>query len=303
MPEAARQVPKHMNKKFVHLSNKVARKVQKAVDVWARSYWHTFPFGSEPRATKDQYLELWTQEKSRSYPEIDSFEQEKGMSIDLDWFHNLALHTQIVIKDSNLCYQHGRVLYSTLRDYLASTKDKWDNGDLPASARSITILETGTARGFSSIVMAKALCDEAVFGKIMTFDLLPHTQKMYWNCIDDLEGTKTRQELLLPWKDLVDPFITFMEIDSRIGLSRTAMGRINFAFLDGAHTYDDVMIEFDMVQKRQEAGDVIVFDDYNMALFPGIVEAVDEGCKTWGYEQTILRSRDQRAYVIARKKG
>lgn len=292
-----------MNQKIVHLNNKVARKAQKAADVWARNYWHNFPFGDAPRASKDEYIALWEEAKSQSYPEIDAFEQEKNLPIDQEWYHDLALHTQIVIKDSNLCYQHGRVLYSALRDYIASTKRQWKEQNIPAGARTVTILETGTARGFSSVVMAKAMADEEICGKVLTLDLLPHTEKMYWNCIDDHEGTKTREELLAPWSDLVDPYIVFIENDSRIGISRTAMGRVNFAFLDGAHTYDDVMIEFDMVQKRQSTGDVIVFDDYNTDLFPGIVKAVDEGCKTWGYEQTILRSRDERAYVIARKKG
>ena len=54
------------------------------------------------------------------------------------------------------------------------------------------------------------------------------------------------------------------------------MERINFAFLDGAHSYEDVLFEFNIIEKHQEQGDVIVFDDYNEKLFPGIVKAVDK---------------------------
>ena len=290
-----------MNQKMVHFSNKVARRAQKAADSWAKDYWHNFPFGSSPRANKETYLKLWEEAKSQSYPEIDAFEKEKNIAIDPNWYHDLALHTQIVVKESKLCYQHGRVLYTALRDYITSLKSHWEESKTSIGAQMITILETGTARGFSSTVMAKALADEEVSGKIITLDLLPHTQKMYWNCIDDHEGPKTRKELLEPWKELVEPYIIFIENDSRIGIRRTDMGRINFAFLDGAHTYDDVMIEFDMVQKRQEKDDVIVFDDYNPTLFPGIVQGVDEGCEKWGYKKTVLSSRDNRAYVIAQK--
>ena len=292
-----------MNQKIVHFSNKVARRAQKATDLWAMDYWHNFPFGRSPKASKETYLKLWEEAKAQNYPEIDAFEKDKNIAIDDDWYHDLALHTQIVIKDSKLCYQHGRVLYTALRDYMASLKSDWQKDETPAGAQMVTILETGTARGFSATVMARALCDEDVCGKIITLDLLPHTKKMYWNCIDDHEGAKTRQELLSPWKELVDPYIIFIENDSRIGIRRAAMGRVNFAFLDGAHTFDDVMIEFGMVQQRQEKGDVIVFDDYNPTLFPGIVQGVNEGCKKWGYDMTVLSSRDDRAYVIAKKQG
>lgn len=292
-----------MNQKILHFSNKLARKAQKISDQWGMNYWHNFPFGAAPRADKKTYLKLWEEAKAQRYPEIEAFENEKNIAIDKEWCDDLALHTQIVIKDSNLCYQHGRVLYTALRDYMASLKAQWKDNKIPTNAQMVTILETGTARGFSSTVMAKALADEAACGKIITLDLLPHTTKMYWNCIDDHEGPKTRQELLSPWKDLVDPYIIFIENDSRIGISRTAMGRINFAFLDGAHTYDDVMIEFDMVQKQQAQGDVIVFDDYNPSLFPGIVKGVDAGCERWGYSKVVIKSRDDRAYVIATKIG
>ncbi len=290
-----------MNQKILHLSNKIARRAQKITDLWAMNYWHDFPFGREPKASKDEYIELWEKAKSQEYPKIDEFEKSKGFAVDKDWYHDLALHTQITIKNSNLCYQHGRVLYTALRDYLADIKVEWSNSKLPAGQQMVTILETGTARGFSAIVMARALNDADICGKIITLDLLPHNKKIYWNCIDDNDGIRTRKELLSPWKNLVDPYIIFIENDSRIGVKRTAMERVNFAFLDGAHTYDDIMIEFDMVRQLQEKGDVIIFDDYNPKLFPGIIKSVDEGCDKWGYSKTVLKSRDERAYVIAKK--
>lgn len=290
-----------MNQKIIHFTNKVARKAQKRIDLWAMNYWHSYPFGQYPHADKETYIKLWDETKSQQYKEIDDFENEKKIAIDKNWLDDLALHTQIVIKDSNLCYQHGRVLYTALRDYMTFVKKQWNDSQVLDNARMVTILETGTARGFSATVMAKALNDEETCGKIITLDLLPHNVKMYWNCIDDNDGIKTRQELLAPWKNLIDPYIIFMENDSRIGISRTAMGRINFAFLDGAHTYDDIIIEFNMVQQQQEQGDVIVFDDYNPGLFPGIVKGVDVGCEKWGYSKVVIKSRDDRAYVIAKK--
>ena len=56
--------------------------------------------------------------KRQNYPEIDAYEKDKGVEIEKTWLDYLALHTQITIKKSTLCYAHGRVLYSTLSSYL-----------------------------------------------------------------------------------------------------------------------------------------------------------------------------------------
>ncbi len=274
-----------------HISNMVARRVQKFSDGWAAHYWHDYPFGRTPRATEEQYRALWEEERKNAYFEIDAFEKGKGYAAPKDWLDDLALHTQIVVKDSPLCYQHGRVLYTALREYLAGVGQS-----------KINIVETGTARGFSSVVMAKALVDAEIAGQIMTFDVLPHHTKMYWNCIDDVEGLKTRAELLAPWREFVDSSIIFIEGDSRIMMKKAVLGRVHFAFLDGAHTYKDVMAELKRVVPYQKSGDVIVFDDYSENVFPGLVRAVDEGCEGFGYDKNVVRSNDQRAYVIAKKK-
>ena len=60
---------------------------------------------------------------------------------------------------------------------------------------NINILETGTARGFSSIIMSRVLINKKVSkGSIYTLDILPHNVKMYWNCISDpINGKVTRR--------------------------------------------------------------------------------------------------------------
>jgi predicted O-methyltransferase YrrM len=279
-----------MKQKLARYNNAFARRAQKAVDQWAAAYWHNNPFGPEPRADKATYEALWRAEKDAIYAESDAFEKECGFAVDKAWLDDLALHTQIVIKDSPLCYQHGRILYAALRRYIAQ-----------AGKNNLTILETGTARGFSATVMARALADAGVAGHLVTFDLLPHDRAMFWNCIDDLQGPRTRRQLLAPWRDLLEPVVTFVEADSRMGLQKVAPGRVDFAFLDGAHTYHDVTKEFEAIVARQKTGDTIMFDDYSPTIFPGLVKAVDDGCARLGYDKTVIRSRGDRAYVIARK--
>ncbi len=252
------------------------------------------PF-SKTNLSFDTYIRLAKEASNEKYDEIDSYEALLGFKVDKSWLDELALHTQIVIKDSKLCYAHGRVLYSSLSSYLTNLNQK--NVD-----EEITILETGTARGYSAICMAKALKDNGFGGKILTFDLIPNEKKMFWNCIDDQDGAKTRLELLNPWKELLDEHIIFIEGDTRHTLKSCSLGRVNFAFLDGAHTYEDVMFEFFQIKDKQLEGDVIVYDDYSNNLFPGIVKAVDHICKEYKYERKDIFAADNRAYVIATKK-
>lgn len=276
-----------------HLINILARKSESAFSRVAEKYWNNFPLGNKLKASHDTYQKLWEDEKQKDYPEIDALEKDYGYAIDQKWFHDLALHTQIVIKSSPLCYQHGRILYSVLCDYLKNSGAKTPN---------LTVYETGTARGFSAVVMARALKDMKAAGKILTFDVLPHEQKIYWNCIDDHDGPKTRKELLSPWAELTEDTILFMEGDSRLNLGKVKLGRIHFAFLDGAHSYDHVLYEFRTISDRQVKGDIIVFDDYNEDDFLGLVKAVDYGCEAFGYDKKIISLGRSRGYVIAVKR-
>ena len=258
------------------------------------SVWYVYPFGREPKASLKHYLKLAEEASQKIYPEVDKFELQTGYTIQNNWLNKLALHTQIVVKKSLLCYAHGRVLYSALSRYLAEHPPN-------TPYDPVTIWETGTARGFSALCMAKALADQQRPGTIISFDLLPHDKKMFWNCIDDLEGPKTRLQLLLPWKTLVDNFIIFQQGDTKLGLPRVKSGRINFAFLDGSHTYEDVLFEFRQIADYQLSGDIIIYDDYTPNMFPGLVKAVDEICESYNYQRTDIKGNSERGYVITIK--
>ena len=110
--------------------------------------FYNYPFGSKPHADKNKYIEIWNNAKSKKYAEIDSIEKQYKYAIDSVWLHDLALQTQVVIKGSEICYEHGRLLYAVLCDYISKNLKS-----------NLTIVETGTARGFSSICMAKAMED------------------------------------------------------------------------------------------------------------------------------------------------
>ena len=107
------------------------------------------PLTKKILASREEYEILHKNAQQKKYPEIERFENKHGYRIDTDWFENLALHTQVVVKKSDLNYQHGRVLYSSLMDYLDKMKSE---------KKSITILETGTARGCKGTVSQQRAC-------------------------------------------------------------------------------------------------------------------------------------------------
>jgi predicted O-methyltransferase YrrM len=263
----------------------------KTVYGYANRKWFRNPLTKKVKADKETYLRLWEDAKSKNFPEIDTIEKTFGYAISPEFLHQLALHTQVVIKKSSINYQHGRLLYAILSKLISET-----------DADSFNIVETGTAMGFSSLCMAKALQDKNANGKILTFDVLPHQKKIYWNCIDDLEGKKTRVELLMNYTDLCIRYIIFHQGNTVTEMSKVYMTRIHFAFLDGGHDYHHLKAELKHIMPCQLPGDVILFDDYSPPKFPGLAKAVDEMCADFQYTKELIRADKERSYLLARKK-
>ena len=266
--------------------------IERWVTAQTNDYWYRNPLVREPNGCRDHYLSLYESAIVKVFEEIDEYELVTGCAIDRDWLNQLALQTQVVVKSSELCFAHGRILYSALSSYCRTNPE----------LSHIRVCETGTARGFSATCMAKALDDNSKNGLIVTYDNLPHDHKMYWNTVSDHDrGKITRAQLLDQWSILADNYIFFQQGDTRVQLSRHGMRRIHFAFLDGAHTYEDVMFEFLKIKDAQLSGDIIVFDDYTPRIFPGLVNAVDEICQKYSYRRRDLVASDARGYVIATK--
>jgi hypothetical protein len=259
--------------------------VNKLVD----ARWDKDPFGTAPRASPEEYLSLFEEARSVSCPEIDEIEASLGFAVDREWLDHLALHTQIVKKKSDLTYAHGRLLYTLLRRMVADR-----------NLGFVTVLETGTARGFSALCMAKALADASVGGRVVTIDVLSHLRRQIWNCIDDHSGPKSRAEILAPWRELTRN-VFFLQGDTLYALPRLGLERVHFAFLDAQHIERSVMQEFRTVAERQEAGDMLVFDDVTRSHFPGVVRAVEAIESRSDYAVRRLKVSDQRGYAWAKR--
>lgn len=245
------------------------------------------PFGNKILASKDYYLSIYEKAKKEKFLEIDILENSTGFKVDKSWLDKLALHTQVVKKKSAINYQHGRVLYSLLRKYIQDQNINY-----------IKILEIGTARGFSSICMSKAINDTGIKGVINTIDIIPHKKEIYWNCIDDFEGKKTRENLLSFWSEELKN-INFLTGPSSYVLNKTKMEKINFAFIDGMHDYYNVKKELNFVKERQSIGDIIICDDYDLDKFEGVVKALNDEDFSRKYNVLDFSSDPQRTYAIA----
>ena len=243
-----------------------------------------------PLLSREEYLKLFNDTKDEDSEKISNIEILTGFKINKSWIDDLALHTQIVKKKSKLNYYHGRLLYSFLRKYIEQNK----------YLGAITILETGTARGFSSLCLSKALDDSKKEGKIFTIDLIPNDKKIYWNCIDDCEGKKTRLELLESWKKELKN-IVFLTGDCSKVLENLHLDRVNFAFLDAQHKYENIKSEFNFVFMRQKKDDLILFDDVDIREFPEIARFIEELRKTKTYSLEIINSSEKRSYCLAKK--
>jgi predicted O-methyltransferase YrrM len=250
--------------------------------------WGEAPFGKNPRVLADGYLSMWNTAKACKVSCLDVIEVKTGFSIDKEWLDSLGLITQVVKKKSESFYQYGRLLYSLVCKRVS---------DLPGV--SITILETGTARGFSALCMSCALFDRGASGRVITVDILPHLRKMYWNCIADSEGMRSREELLAGYQHLLER-ILFVQGDSFVDLARLGLPRVHFAFLDGVHNKKYISKEFTYVNARQSSGDLIVFDDYDTCS-PGLIATVDSLADKYGYILEIVNLTPSRTMAIGVK--
>lgn len=248
------------------------------------------PFGLKPRESKDYYMNLFKNAIKKRNLNIDQYENNIGYKINEKWFNNLVLYTQITIKNNELNFNHGRILYSLLSNYINKNKD----------LTNLSIMETGTARGFSSICMARALIDNKTNGTILTLDCISHNEKIYWNVITDHSGKLTRKELLEPWGEELSKIIFFQGWTIPT-LNCIGQQRINFAFLDAQHTKASVLKEFKYISNLQKRGDIIFLDDVTPGLFDGVCQAVNEIEKLYPYKIERLNFDKNRGYAIATK--
>jgi len=246
-----------------------------------RSYFPKSDLIEEP-VSDDYYQEIWKrllpQYKQITFT-LDGVDFELTTQ-EAEFIHQLALISQVTKKVSQIDYSHGFLLLSLLKRIKKGHP----------SIQNLRYFETGTARGFSAVTVAHMANEFFQDYEVTTIDVLDHQTKRYWNCTGDTAGRRSRQELLSGYSSLL-PKVKFLTIRTSTFMKRNKSHRTHLAFLDGSHTYKDVMREFNWIAESQEIGDMILLDDVTVGQFDGICRFVKEEKTDSRYREISLTVR------------
>jgi predicted O-methyltransferase YrrM len=123
-------------------------------------------------------------------------------------------------------------------------------GDIIAAVDPVTTLEIGMAYGVSTLYICDAL---ATLGHPVQHIVLDPFQSTQWR------GIGLRNVRQAGYGSMIE----FHEERSELALPRLVeSGRaVDFAFVDGWHTFDQVMVEFYYLDRMLRPGGVVAFDD------------------------------------------
>jgi predicted O-methyltransferase YrrM len=138
-----------------------------------------------------------------------------------------------------------------------------------AATRATQAIEVGMAFGISTLCLCDALCRNTPLetGKrphLVVMDPFQHG--------DIWQGVGLEQIRSAGFGDVVE----FHERTSQAVLPELAAKeyRIQFAFIDGSHMFDEALIDFFYVDQMLEIGGVIVFDDVGLQSINAVVRFV-----------------------------
>jgi len=278
------------NEKGIRMS-RIVQKMRSLKRILSRAIYHRmecaffgyyegdpFKLREDPaKRNRDILLEKYTELQQNDYEDVCKQLKVVFSKYAIDVWQNdlrtfideLARRSLVYNSSVRLVHASGLILYTIVR-VMAETRPY------------LRILETGTARGFGSTVMAKALYDSGCDGNIITVDVLPTSGELLWTGLGIPFRPITRYELLEPWSNLVERYITYLQLDSPRSLNRLGIKHINFAFVDAMHDYDSAIGEANYIASHQKSGDMVLFDDVGVQ-FPGVKKAVDEIKTNKGY--------------------
>jgi predicted O-methyltransferase YrrM len=234
------------------------------------------------------YADIFAKERAQAYSMVDAFEARMGYAIDRERLEEAGRVLSCPYKAAAPNWQHGRVLYAAVRNYLASLPYR-DEG--PAVVRTLDI---GTAKGYSALCVRFAVEDAGVDAQSVSVDVLPPDARVRRNTPAEVDGLKTLAEILSPWPEASR--IQFLNTTGVDFLKGNAL-RIHIAFVDGKHSGAVVKQEGLMLADVQQPGDLVIFDDVHI---PDVGAAVDALAKVYDIER--LQILPKRAYAIARRK-
>ncbi len=230
------------------------------------------------------YDRAFETERKNNYPHVSYYEEHHGFAINKDKLENAARYLACPLKVNPPCWQHGRIIYTTLRSYFARQVSD-----------DFTLLDVGTAKGFSALCALWALHGAQRAGIVSSVDVIDPEERTFRNTVLDTNGPKTLHEMLVSW-----PEASSIKFSQKTGVDwiRDHTGRVHFAFLDGKHTEQVVRLELMLLTPRQERGDIVILDDVQI---PGVAKAMSLLTKSYRF-QTIVAIPGKRAYAVGEKR-
>jgi hypothetical protein len=206
--------------------------------------------------SRQDYAEAFRLESAKDYPEMDRLEQSVGYAVGRERLEAAAQILACPVKANPPNWQHGRMLYAYTRRYLANTTGR------------VCLLDIGTAKGFSALMLKWALVDSGLEGSVDSVDVIDPLAKVYRNSVLDTDCESRLADYHLAWPEASE--IQFHKMTGVRWLEQSS-DRVHVAFVDGKHSGDVVVEEGRLLASRQQPWDLAIFDDVQL---PGIADAV-----------------------------
>jgi len=226
--------------------------------------------------TREDYVKVFEAERANRYTSVDAFEERAGYAIERGRLEDAAFWLACPVKKNPPNWQHGRVIYAEARRCVARRSSAY-------------MLDLGTAKGFSALMMAFALRDSGNAGCVVSVDVVDPDARVARNSVAELGGLLTVREFLTPWDGIGAELIGLVQR----GASDPDVGRIDFAMIDGRHAFEAVLEDGSYVASHQRAGDIVFFDDLQI---DGVRRAVEQLREF--YEIEVLQAKPERIYGI-----
>jgi predicted O-methyltransferase YrrM len=162
------------------------------------------------------------------------------------------------------------------------------------AAQPVTLVDIGTAKGFSALCLEWARRDSGLLGRVVSLDVIDPAARRLRNTIADCDGPKTLAELLAPWPEA--EAIEFRHEPADAWLARST-DRVVLAFVDGKHTREAVTREGVLLSARQQPGDLAVFDDLQL---PPVAAAVADLATAYDFRYVL--ASPARIYAIGTRR-